>query len=55
MSRLSWEPIALQLRNPFRIRHGTSETRTAHWLRLNPDEGWGEGTIPPYYGVSTGS
>jgi L-alanine-DL-glutamate epimerase-like enolase superfamily enzyme len=57
MTRLTWEPITLQLRNPFRISHGTSETRTAHWLRLSgllsADEGWGEGTIPPYYGVTT--
>jgi L-alanine-DL-glutamate epimerase-like enolase superfamily enzyme len=53
MNRLTWEPITLQLRNPFRISHGTSETRTAHWLRLANDEGWGEGTIPPYYGVTT--
>ena len=57
MTQLTWEPITLQLRNPFRISHGTSETRVAHWLRLNgpspADEGWGEGTIPPYYGVST--
>ena len=53
MTRLTWEPITLQLRNPFRISHGTSDTRTAHWLRLSADEGWGEGTIPPYYGVST--
>lgn len=51
MNRLTWEPITLQLRNPFRISHGTSETRTAHWLRLAGDEGWGEGTIPPYYPV----
>jgi len=53
MTRLTWEALTLQLRNPFRISHGTSETRTAHWLRLAGDEGWGEGTIPPYYGVTT--
>ncbi len=53
MNRLIWESITLQLRNPFRISHGTSETRVAHWLRLAGDEGWGEGTIPPYYGVTT--
>jgi L-alanine-DL-glutamate epimerase-like enolase superfamily enzyme len=53
MSRLTWQPITLQLRNPFRISYGASETRTAHWLRLAGDEGWGEGTIPPYYGVTT--
>jgi L-alanine-DL-glutamate epimerase-like enolase superfamily enzyme len=52
MTRLSWEPITLHLRNPFRISHGVSDTRRAHWLRLAGDEGWGEGTIPPYYGVS---
>ncbi|WP_374686829.1 dipeptide epimerase [Promineifilum sp.] len=52
MTRLSWEPITLHLRTPFRISHGTSETRRAHWLRLAGDEGWGEGTIPPYYGIS---
>lgn len=51
MYRLTWDPITLRLRNPFRISHGTSETRTAHWLRLAGDEGWGEGTIPPYYGI----
>jgi L-alanine-DL-glutamate epimerase-like enolase superfamily enzyme len=50
---LTWEPITLQLRNPFRLSYGTSETRTAYWLRLAEDAGWGEGTIPPYYGVQT--
>jgi len=49
--RLSWQKITLQLRNPFRLSYGTSETRDAFWLRLSDDEGWGEGTIPPYYGV----
>jgi L-alanine-DL-glutamate epimerase-like enolase superfamily enzyme len=49
--RLSWERLTLQLRNPFRIAHGTSDTRHAFWLRLANDEGWGEGTIPPYYGI----
>jgi L-alanine-DL-glutamate epimerase-like enolase superfamily enzyme len=29
-----------------------SETRQAFWLRLDGDEGWGEGTIPPYYHVN---
>ena len=52
MTRLTWEPITLRLRNPFRISYGASETRRAHWLRLAGDEGWGEGTIPPYYGIS---
>lgn len=49
---LTWEKIILKLRNPFRLSYGVSETRQAFWLRLAGDEGWGEGTIPPYYGVS---
>ncbi|MBK8988463.1 MAG: dipeptide epimerase [Chloroflexi bacterium] len=49
--RLTWEAITLQLRNPFRISYGVSETRQAFWLRLANDEGWGEGTIPAYYGI----
>jgi L-alanine-DL-glutamate epimerase-like enolase superfamily enzyme len=52
MSRLTWQPITLHLRTPFRVSYGASETRRAHWLRLADDEGWGEGTIPPYYGIS---
>jgi len=48
---LSWQKIILNLRNPFRLSYGVSETRQAFWLRLPEDEGWGEGTIPPYYGV----
>lgn len=50
-SGLRWEKIVLKLRNPFRLSYGVSETRQAYWLRLPGDEGWGEGTIPPYYGV----
>ncbi|MBK8933898.1 MAG: dipeptide epimerase [Chloroflexi bacterium] len=50
--RLTWEAITLRLRNPFRISYGVSETRQAFWLRLANDEGWGEGTIPSYYGIS---
>jgi len=53
MNRLSWEAITLQLQNPFRVSYGVSTTRQAFWLRLSGDEGWGEGTIPPYYGVET--
>ena len=49
--RLTWQEITLQLINPFRVSYGASTTRTAHWLRLQDDEGWGEGTIPPYYGI----
>ncbi len=50
-SRLTWEKITLQLRNPFWLSYGVSETRQAFWIRLADDSGWGEGTIPPYYGV----
>lgn len=50
--RLTWQPITLQLRNPFRIAYGVSETRQAFWLRLAEDAGWGEGTIPSYYNIS---
>ena len=49
--RLTWEALTLQLINPFRLSYGVSNTRQAYWLRLANDEGWGEGTIPPYYGV----
>src|SRR5438046_10752117 len=48
---LSWQMLTLHLRNPFRVSYGTSETRNAFWIRLAGDEGWGEGTIPPYYRV----
>ncbi len=50
--RLTWEPITLRLHNPFHISYGVSETRQAFWLRLAGDVGWGEGTIPSYYGIS---
>lgn len=50
---LTWEKITLKLRKPFRLSYGTSEERQAYWIRLNNDEGWGEGTIPPYYNVSS--
>jgi len=48
----SWETIQLQLRIPFRLSYGASEQRQANWIRLRGDEGWGEGTIPPYYNIS---
>src|SRR4051812_21246593 len=51
MPRLTWHTLTLHLRNPFRLSYGVSETRQAFWLRLDNDEGWGEGTIPPYYRV----
>ncbi len=48
---LQWQMLTLKLRNPFRLSYGVSEERTAFWLRLQDDAGWGEGTIPPYYRV----
>jgi L-alanine-DL-glutamate epimerase-like enolase superfamily enzyme len=48
---LTWEKFTLNLRNPFHLSYGTTDTRDAFWLRLRGDEGWGEGTIPPYYRV----
>jgi L-alanine-DL-glutamate epimerase-like enolase superfamily enzyme len=50
--RLTWQKITLKLRNPFRLSYGTSEERQAFWIRLENDEGWGEGTIPPYYHIN---
>ena len=49
--RLSWEAITLKLHNPFRLSTGVSTTRRAYWIRLANNEGWGEGTIPPYYNI----
>jgi L-alanine-DL-glutamate epimerase-like enolase superfamily enzyme len=49
--RVSWDMLTLKLRNPFRVSYGISETRQAFILRLENDEGLGEGTIPPYYRV----
>ena len=49
--KLTWEKLTLRLRNPFAVAYGTSDTRDAFWIRLPADEGWGEGTIPPYYRV----
>ena len=49
--RLSWQQLTLQLRNPFRLSYGVSDTRSVYWLRLEGDAGWGEAAIPPYYGV----
>lgn len=48
-----WQPVTLTLKTPFRLSYGVTEQRTAWWLRLRDDLGWGEGTIPPYYGIST--
>ncbi len=51
-ARLTWEAITLELHTPWHLSTGVSETRRAFWLRLPGDVGWGEGTIPPYYGVA---
>ena len=51
-AHLTWQPLTLHLRNPFRLSYGVSETRRSHWLRLADDAGWGEAAIPPYYGIS---
>ncbi len=53
MTMLTYELITLILRNPFRLSYGVSDSRDAYWIRLNRDEGWGEGTIPPYYRVDS--
>ena len=52
---LTWQPLTLHLRNPFRLAYGVSETRRSFWLRLHDDAGWGEAAIPPYYGISDAS
>lgn len=49
--RLSWEALTLKFHNPFHLSTGVSTTRTAYWIRLENDQGWGEGTIPPYYNI----
>ncbi len=53
--RLRWTPITLEYIRPFQLSNGTSLRRTAYWIRLEDDSGWGEGTIPPYYGISNES
>ena len=49
--RLTYQALTLEFHRPFRLSTGTSMTRTAFWIRLENDEGWGEGTIPPYYNI----
>lgn len=53
--RMQWQKLTLILRNPFRLSYGVSETRQTYWLRLDKDAGWGEATLPPYYGVDFAS
>jgi L-Ala-D/L-Glu epimerase len=52
-NKVTWQKITLKLRNPFRISYGMSETRQAFLIHLKNGSGWGESTIPPYYGVDT--
>ena len=49
--RLNWTELTLKLKNPFTVSYGSSTTRPAFWIRLENEEGWGEGTIPFYYGI----
>ncbi len=49
--RLTWTELPLILKTPFTVSYGSSSTRTAFWVRLENDMGWGEGTIPFYYGI----
>lgn len=46
--KLSWEPITLDLKTPFRIAHGTFQHRYNVLVRL--DEGVGEAPAVVYYG-----
>jgi L-Ala-D/L-Glu epimerase len=48
---ITWEKITLKLITPFRVSYGASMEREAFWIRLADDAGWGEGTIPFYYGI----
>ncbi len=48
---LTWTELTLHLKTPFTVSYGSSSERTAFWIRLKNDEGWGEGTIPFYYGI----
>lgn len=43
----AYTPLTLELKQPFRIAHGTSTRRTNVLVRL--DGGYGEGALPPYY------
>ncbi len=49
--KLTYESILLKFYHPFRLSNGTSTSRKAFWIRLEDDAGWGEGTIPPHYGI----
>lgn len=50
--RFVWEKIALELKNPFPVAYGESNIHHVYWIRLAEDNGWGEGTIPSFSGIS---
>ena len=52
LPRLTYKALTLEFHRPFHLSTGISLTRKAFWIRLSNDEGWGEGTIPPYYGLA---
>ncbi len=45
-----WRRFELNLKTPFTVSYGSSSTRTAFIVRTS-DGGFGEGTIPFYYGI----
>ena len=48
--QLTWEPLTLDLKTPFRLAHGTTTQRFNVLVHL--DEGIGEAPAVPYYGES---
>lgn len=51
MTHFTFQKLVLEMRNPFRLSYGVSDTRDAYILRLADEAGLGEGSIPPYYRV----
>lgn len=49
--RFSARAVTHRLRQPFRVAHGASDTRTTVFARLDTPTGpaWGEGALVPYY------
>ena len=48
--KIEWVQYELVLKTPFIVSYGSSSTRTAFLIRTD-DGGFGEGTIPFYYGI----
>ena len=48
--KIEWVQYELVLKTPFTVSYGSSSTRTAFLIRTD-DGGFGEGTIPFYYGI----